>query len=134
MLKAKNPQSIVGTALDLWAGSWMCAFDRSLEGEETLGQAKICDPTSPLFDQVPIPLMLDVQCDTVTINWMQKLASTLMKLLWTRVAKKNHDDWFEMFLTVFIMVHNLERVYGVAKELAHQYMLNAVSEAMITTT
>jgi len=129
-LKERKPQSIIGAALDLWAGSRMCAFDRSLAGEETLGQRKIGDHSSPLFDQVPIPPMLDIQCDTAIINWMRKLANTLMKNLWKRVERKNHDDWFEMFLAIFIMVNNVEYVFGVAKELAYQYVLNAVSRVL----
>ena len=131
---------MVSTALDLWAGSRMCALDRSLEGEETLGQTKIGDRLSPLFDQYPIPPMLDLQCDTVTISWMRKIASRLLKSLWKRVEKKNsrekaggtnYEEWFEMFLTVFIMVNNVEYVYGIAKDLAYQYVLNAVCETIL---
>ncbi|KAF1990069.1 hypothetical protein K402DRAFT_247362 [Aulographum hederae CBS 113979] len=129
-----HPHSMVSTALDLWSGSRMCALDRSLNGNQTLGQAKIHDPLSPLFDQYPIPPILDLQCDTVTIKWMRRLANGLLKHLWRKVERKlsrkkvdstNYEEWFEMFLTVFIMVNNIEYVYGIAKDLAFQYMRNA---------
>jgi hypothetical protein len=66
--KDEHPKSMVNAALDLWACSGMCARDRSLEGEETLGQERVADPSSPFFNQVPIPPMLDYQCDTATIK------------------------------------------------------------------
>jgi hypothetical protein len=125
-LKDNHPKSLVSAALDVWACSRMCARDRGLDGDETLGQEKIADPSSPFYNQVPIPPILDHQCDTVTIKWMEKLAAALIKTLWKKLGDKKREDWFEVFLTVFIMVNNVEYVYGIAKELAHQYALNAV--------
>jgi hypothetical protein len=124
--KEDHPKSLVNAALDVWACSRMCARDRGLDGEETLGQEKVADSSSPFYNQVPIPPMLDHQCDTVTIKWMGKLAAALIKTLWKKLSDKKRDDWFEVFLTVFTMVNNVEYVYGIAKELGYQYGMNAV--------
>jgi hypothetical protein len=93
----------------------MCARGRGLDGEEKLGQQKVADPSSPFYNQVPIPPMLDYQCDTVTIKWMSKSAAAFIKTLWKKFSNKKRDDWSEVFLTLFIMVNNVEYVYGIAE-------------------
>lgn len=104
----------------------MNAYDRSLVGTETLGQIKIGDRHSPFFDSVPIPPKLDYQCDMVGIEWQNKLADRIMKRLWKFVNTKDRKHWLEFFLTVFVMLNNIEFVYGVADELRHQYAQHAV--------
>lgn len=104
----------------------MYAQERLLEGNETLGQEKVKNPLSPQLQRTPIPLMLDYQCDLVTIEWMENAGEGVFKILWTKLQKKNRGDWFEVFLTTFIMVHNIEFVCGVEKQLAYLYGLNAV--------
>jgi hypothetical protein len=104
----------------------MNAYDRSLISE-TLGQEKVSDPSSPFFDIVPIPPKLDYQCDMVGIKWQNTLAELLMKVLWKKLLKKSRDDWLEVFLVVFVMLNNVEFVYGIGKELSEQYSQHAVS-------
>lgn len=113
-LKEHHPKSLANAALDVWACSRMCARNRGLDGEETLGQQKVADPSSPFYNQVPIPPMPDHQCGTVTIKWMSTIATALIKTL-EKLSDKKRDDWLEVFLTVFIMVNNVEYVYGIAK-------------------
>ncbi|KAJ9649148.1 hypothetical protein H2198_010940 [Neophaeococcomyces mojaviensis] len=120
--------SILNDALDLWSCSRMNAYDRSLVGTETLGQIKIGDRHSPFFDSVPIPPKLDYQCDMVGIEWQNKLADRIMKRLWKFVNTKDRKHWLEFFLTVFVMLNNIEFVYGVADELRHQYAQHAADE------
>lgn len=123
----RRPGSIVTVALNIWSCSRMCARERSLAGEETLGQNRVVDPTSPYLNHIPIPPVLDYQCDTVIMRWMNELAEGLMKSLWNLVQenKKEKAEWLEVFLTVFIIINNLEFVVGIAKELGYQYRAKA---------
>jgi len=63
----------------------------------------------------------------VAIEWQNTLGDRLMKVLWKKLLKKTRDDWFEIFLTVFIMLNNVEFAYGRAKELSSEYGMHAVS-------
>ncbi|KAE8451782.1 hypothetical protein EG329_002622 [Mollisiaceae sp. DMI_Dod_QoI] len=121
----EHPRSILNSALDLWSCTRMNAYDRSLVSEETLGQEKVTDPASPFFNVVPIPPKLDYQCDMVGIKWQNDLAEFLIKELWKKLLKRNRDDWFEVFLVVFVLLNNVEFVYGIGKELSTQYGLHA---------
>lgn len=62
----------------------------------------------------------------VGIKWQNSLAELLMKVLWKKLLKKSRDDWLEVFLVVFVMLNNVEFVYGVSKELSEQYSQHAV--------
>ncbi len=118
---------MLNSVLDLWSCTRMNAYDRSLASDETLGQEKVSDPSSPFFNVVPIPPKLDYQCDMVAIKWQNFLSELLMKVLWKKLLKKTKEEWLEVFLVIFVMLNNVEFVYGIGKELSERYGLHAVS-------
>ena len=130
-IKAKNPQSLVSKALDLWTGSKLCQFERSFDGSETLGLEAVSDPASPMYTKIPIPPVLDYQCDTVIIQWMKDRGSKLIALLCNKVCEKKRGDWFEVFLTGYILINNIEYVYGIQSKIVQMYSITTVSLSCI---
>lgn len=58
--------------------------------------------------------MLDYQLDSMMIDWMKVLMEQMLKELWKVLLKKGthrKESWFDVFLTIFLLVNNLEYVY-----------------------
>ena len=105
----------------MWAGSKLCNHKRTFDGTETLGLEAITDPASPIYMGIPIPPVLDHQCDTIIIEWMKDLGSQLITLLWRKVSRRKRQDWFEVFLTGFVLINSIEDIYGLQKEYIRMY-------------
>ncbi|OCK95894.1 uncharacterized protein K441DRAFT_61762 [Cenococcum geophilum 1.58] len=114
---SKNETTLVTQALQVWVGSKLCSTERSLTGLELLGMTSIDDPESHLFGHVPIPPVLDHQCDSMAIEYMKELTASLLSAISRKIqaGRRCRNDWFEVFLTIFILLNNLEYVYGIQK-------------------
>lgn len=99
----------------MWVGSKICAVEKTLVGKEVLGMTAVKDADSPLNNLIPIPPMLDHQADTVTIGWMEEQGAKLLTNLCKKILARKRGAWFEIFLTVFVMLNNLEYIYGQSK-------------------
>lgn len=113
----ENEKTLVTQALQVWVGSKLCSTERSLTGLELLGMTSIDDPESHLFGHVPIPPVLDHQCDSMAIEYMKELTASLLSAISRKIqaGRRCRKDWFEVFLTTFILLNNLEYVYGIQK-------------------
>lgn len=120
----------MAVALRIWTGSKLCANERSLTGAELLGLTPVEDVTSHLYGHVPIPPVLDYQCDSVAIEWMKSLTTDLLEAMTSRIKKRQHSEWFEIFLTIFVLLNNLEYVYD--KQTAFLQYLGPVSICVTT--
>jgi uncharacterized membrane protein len=49
----------------------------------------------------------------MAIEWMKELTSKLLKAIALKIQKKDRSTWFEIFLTMFVLLNNLEYVYGI---------------------
>ena len=70
------------------------------------------NPKSPYNGTVPISPILDYQLDTLGIKYMQTLGVNILKCLKTILTERRQSEWYEVFLTFFVLLHNLEYVYG----------------------
>ncbi|KAF8545247.1 hypothetical protein BDD12DRAFT_161379 [Trichophaea hybrida] len=99
-------------AMGIWAGSRFIAAPRSLRGKDTLGLKPIVEEDAHDLGLIPIPPMLDYQLDTIAIRWMEKTMATMLKKLWKTLISHDSNSWFDVFLVIFILLNNLEYVYG----------------------
>jgi len=81
-----------------------------IRGHEEFGINVINNPKSPYHGTVPIPPILDHQLDTVGINEMIRLKDNVLKALKARIQKRRESQWYEVFLTIFVLLHNLEYI------------------------
>lgn len=105
-------------ALKIWILSRLAAEGFGIVGNETFDIPKVDNKNSPYYGTVPIPPILDHQLDTVGIRYMLKLKDNVLKTLKNRMSRRRQTQWYEVFLTIFVLLHNLEYVYRAQ----YQYM------------
>ena len=103
---------ILRHSLNIWYGVHFMAQPRTLSGSSTLGLDVIRDPDAHDNGYIPIPPMLDYQLDTSAMEWMENMMKPMLKLLWKILLARSKKEWFNIFLTFFILLDSLETVYG----------------------
>ena len=93
-------------------------------GEDTLGVERISDQTNPRNGKIPIPPMMDTQLDQVVIaEVLEPLKKKLLERFEAKIALNLPEDWFEIYLSSFIILNHVERL---AKHSAFHARLHAM--------
>ncbi len=100
--------------MDIWVGSKICAVEKALVGDELLGMTNVQYPGHTIDNLVPVSPKIDHQLDTVVIDWMSDRGAKLMQEFSRKLVRKK-AHWFEIYLAMFIMLNNIEYVYGQQK-------------------
>jgi hypothetical protein len=84
-----------------------------MEGPDTLGVPRINDEkTSYYYKMVPLPTYLNYQIDTMTIKHMGYEQNAIIKSLKKMIFGKSYlEDWYEVFLSVFVLLSTMEYVH-----------------------
>lgn len=104
--------SMVRTALKIWIGAKMAQEFFCLEEENSLGIAKVHDPFSIHNGQCPVPPVLDHQVDVLMIQEMLRMNANILREMKRVIESRNPDHWFEVFLTCFVLLCNLQYVHA----------------------
>ncbi len=83
----------------------------NIYGTKTLGIGREWDPECPYYNRIPIPPLLDAQIDSL---WMDKMAALKKKVLTelrAMIAQRGQKHWLVIFLTILILIFNLEFIY-----------------------
>lgn len=83
-----------------------------LAGSQHFQVQLVNNPKSPYNGTVPISPILDHQLDYLGIEEMSKLKTNVLRCLKAKLTKRKQIQWYEEFLTFFVLLHNLEYVYG----------------------
>lgn len=92
----------------------MFAKPLTLCGSETLGvQQRLADKGVTYYDQaVPLPTFLNYQLDTLAMMCIQGYQKNIIKSLQAKIFTANRGkNWYEVFLTIFVLLGNLEHLY-----------------------
>jgi hypothetical protein len=82
-----------------------------ISGEDTLGVPKSEDPQSPYFGLVPTTPMMNAQLDQIfTQCVLRPLKTKLLSDLDLKIRTGNPQDFFEIYLTIFILLCNCESI------------------------
>jgi hypothetical protein len=67
------------------------------------------------FD-IPLPLLIDHQFDVALLLTIKEYQDRVLKLLYKMIFRPERcrPPWYEIFLTIFVLVSNLEYVHGVS--------------------
>jgi hypothetical protein len=83
-----------------------------MNGSETLDIQPVNNPKFSIHGKAPVPNIIDYQIDTLIIHYMQRLMKELTKGLKKLIFSKNPTgNWYEIFLTIFVLISTLEHVY-----------------------
>jgi hypothetical protein len=80
-------------------------------GEQTLGISPVDDDASPYYGRIPIPPVVDAQLDALWMAKMNQIQKRLLSGLKKKIMGRKREDWFFNFLTIFILIANLEFIY-----------------------
>lgn len=79
---------------------------------DTLDIPPVDNPKFGIHGKAPLPSIIDYQVDTLRIHYMQRLMKDLTKGLKKLIFASNPTkNWYEIFLSIFILICTLEHVY-----------------------
>lgn len=64
-----------------------------------------------IHGKVPVPPTIDHQLDTIVIEHMLELMKSVISVLKDRIVKMRLKNWYEIFLTTFVFMVTLEKVF-----------------------
>lgn len=121
---------MVQKALELWVTNRMIERTWRLCGDDTLGLEPVSDKTSPWADTVPVTPLMDQQLDQIVIQWLLKpLRKPILTNLKRFIKEKAKENWFEIHLTIFILLHNSEVHLAHARQFAQRYGMSVSDDA-----
>ena len=98
---------MVDLALNLWTTARVIEIPWQFCGSDTLGTKPPSDPANPWFGKLRLPPMMDTQLDQIVIQEiLQPLRAKILQLLDQRFRNHQPDNWFETYLTVFILLNH----------------------------
>ncbi len=100
---------MVRKALDLFAANRIIERDWRVCGEETMGLKVVWEPENPWNGKIPITPIMDTQLDQIVIQeFLIPLRTELLEDLQAKIYEGRRQDWFEVFLTIFVLLTNAE--------------------------
>ncbi|KAF1986481.1 hypothetical protein K402DRAFT_393542 [Aulographum hederae CBS 113979] len=106
-----HPTSTVHQALSLFAVTRIIERDWRIAGPKTLGESVITDPQSPWVGKVPVTPMMDTQLDQIVIQkYLVPTRKKMLEELQRLVNEKKKEDFWEVFLTMAVLLTNGERL------------------------
>ncbi|KAF2104881.1 hypothetical protein NA57DRAFT_51675 [Rhizodiscina lignyota] len=107
---ALHEDSTVRKALDLVAASRIIERDWHIDQGTAIIDV-VSDPASPWYEKRPITPMMDCQLDQLVIQgFLQPLREDLLKELKENIDTARREKFFEIFLTIFILLANAEQL------------------------
>lgn len=89
----------------------MIEIEWEICGRNTLGISRISDPTNPRNGKIPIPPIMDTQLDQIIITQvLYPLKKKLLDRFEEMITPVRPEDWFEIYLTAFIILNHIERL------------------------
>lgn len=95
--------------MQLWVAGRFIEKPWDIVGAETLGMVPDDVPGSPYLGKVPVTPIMDFTIDNITIHRLLKKALALIrKRLKDKTLPRKKEDWFEIYLTIFILLNHVE--------------------------
>ncbi|OCK79235.1 hypothetical protein K432DRAFT_383260 [Lepidopterella palustris CBS 459.81] len=119
---AFNPTCTVRKAIDLFAANRIIENDWRICGEESLGVGVIEEEDNPWFGKMPVTPIMDTQLDQIVIQgFLKPLKDQMLKELQEKIYENRRENWFEIFLTISILLTNAEWLLKHSRNNAKRY-------------
>ena len=80
------------------------------------------DPENPWFEKIPVTPIMDLQLDQIVIqSFLKPLRDPLLQELQVKIYEARKENWFEIFLTISILLTNAERLLQHSRNNAKRY-------------
>ncbi|KAL4936360.1 hypothetical protein BDV06DRAFT_227977 [Aspergillus oleicola] len=111
---SKDP-TIVANALNILAAGYISEVQPIIVGDETLGIPLVNNTKFKQHNQRLIPIAMDYQIDNLYIAYMQQNLDSVLQGLNRFIFKarkaERKETWYEIFLTIFVLLLSLELVF-----------------------
>ncbi|KAK7414948.1 hypothetical protein QQX98_006273 [Neonectria punicea] len=127
---------LVADALMLWSATRMIERFWLITGDDMLGLPPMKQSIGPcrfnpyIDAAVPVTPIMDTQLDEIAIkDVLVPLKARLLTLLKKKVLEKKKENWYEIFLAIFIILHNSEIVLGQVMDYSRRYGISFASRS-----
>jgi len=104
-----NGSVLLRNTLRLWTASRIIEEPWSIVGDETLGLSPTNEIGSPYHNKIPVTPVMDYQIDAITIHRvLLPLRRQILADLQKKVLENKQGSFVEIFLCIFILLHNIE--------------------------
>lgn len=77
---------------------------------------------NPFIEAIPVTPIMDTQLDEIALKHVLiPLKSKVLHLLKDKVLEKKKENWYEIFLASFIVLHSSEVVLGQVMDYSRRY-------------
>lgn len=123
---------MVRRALSLWSASRMIEKTWRICGEDKLGLEASTDPANPWNGIIPVTPIMDTQLDQIVIkDFLVPLRASLLQELQEKISGYKRENWFSIFLTIFILLSNTEYILAHSRRFAKRYGMGVSFYALI---
>lgn len=92
------------------------------------------DEGSPYYGKTPVTPIMDFQIDNITIHQLLiPLRKKLLQELQKKVLNNKPEDFLEIYLTIFILLHNMELTIAHDRWFAMRYSLQVAIGPLIAS-
>ncbi|CAF9928416.1 MAG: hypothetical protein ALECFALPRED_004053 [Alectoria fallacina] len=113
--------STLKNALRISVMSRLASKSFNIYGAITLGIQQEQDPDCPYYNRIPIPPLLDAQLDSLWMTKMAVLRKKVLTELRAMIAQRGRKHWLMIFLTILVLLFNLEFLYQNQNEQTNHY-------------
>jgi hypothetical protein len=115
---------MVHQALILWSTTRLIERTWRICGKDTLGLEPVLDKSNPWCNIIPVTPIMDQQLDQIVIREvLTPLKIYILKELHSRMENREKAKryWFEIFLTIFVLLNNVETQLSMERQFAQRY-------------
>lgn len=89
------------------------------------------DEGSPYYGKTPVTPVMDFQIDNITIHQLLiPLRKKLLQELQKKVLNNKPEDFLEIYLTIFILLHNMELTIAHDRWFAMRYSMQVCNHSI----
>ena len=111
VLTFESQCEVLKNSLKISVMSRLASKSFNLFGANTLGIPQQQDPDCPYYKRIPIPPLLDAQIDKLWMCKMAELRKKVLTSLRAMIVKRGRQQWLKIFLTIQVLLFNLEFIY-----------------------
>lgn len=123
-IRCHHGSKMIDAALTICIITRLASKSFNISGNERLGIKIVHDPVSPYYGRTPVPPFLDAQIDQIWMEKMGKIKKKMLSELKKRMIGRKQEDWYQIFITLFLLIANLEFIYQVQNDQLNRYCLN----------
>ncbi|KFA69911.1 hypothetical protein S40285_07451 [Stachybotrys chlorohalonatus IBT 40285] len=99
--------------LRFWSACRLTERPWRICGTDMLGMSPVPDIDCPWGGTVPVTPIMDTQMDHLVIHTiMNPLRKKIITQLYAKIMQKHRENWYEIYLTMFILMGNMERQFA----------------------